>query len=101
MEAGGMETGSSSDLLDRSSLGVVPVKGTLQALVPLKAGIMEGDVSMDLGLSKFLEGEAMGAEKHKASNLQVIKVTMATTSIGVKVVAMRQVMQEVLVISKT
>jgi hypothetical protein len=43
----------------------------------------------------------MGAEKHKASNLQVIKVTMATTSIGVKVVALRQVMQEVLVISKT
>jgi hypothetical protein len=50
-----METGSSSDMLDRSSLGVVPVKGMLQDLVPLKAGIMEGDVSMDLGLSKFLE----------------------------------------------
>jgi hypothetical protein len=95
-----METCSSSVLLDHNSLEVVPVKGMLQGLVPLKAGRMEGEVSMDLGLSRFLVGVALGAEEHKASNLQVIKEIMATTSIRVKVVALRQEMQEVLVISK-
>jgi hypothetical protein len=42
----------------------------------------------------------MGAEEHKASNLQVLKVTMARTSKEVKVVAL-WVMQDVLVISKS